>query len=535
MKYSFFTACGFILLIILLACGVFSLCLTLFELWGGRSDLLQIFLRSLVLLCGVPLAFLLSAGWWALSCEGRMLSPLTALITALVVLLLAGGLRVFGAFFGSISGMPQPVLLEWGLSLGFSLFAGWLIPCKFAVPATWLRRYVPLLLLPPLLCLIVLSFYLVFVDPVLGFWLQTIFPWAAGAWGLFVLGFLLGTKKAAPAQERRHGLVVAAGLVPLTALIVGVNLYVATRNTLYSAPDVPEREIDWCDYEPDRSFGNRLVRPVRPPSLRIPGERPRLGGDRTLLPLYGAAAQAVCAGQCVDSLHDSYFVSDFIELLRRDSIDVAFVDMLAAQRLSASERTLGTLVLTPVASDALVFFVHKDNPVTQLRLEQVRDMFAGKIARWSEVGGRDVKPMVFQPCGARNERALAEMVMRGQETMPPLREEFWDAAEGRFVSGAAEYRNRPDAIGYGFLWQVVRRFSPDEMHILSIDGVPPTPETIRSGRYPLSVPLVAVSKTPVQKEAEVLLRWMCGPEGQDLISRAGYVPLSGPEENRTAP
>ena len=248
MKYSFLTACGFILLIILLACGVFSLCLTLFELWGGRSDLLQIFLRSLVLLCGVPLAFLLSAGWWALSCEGRMLSPLTALITALVVLLLAGGLRVFGAFFGSISGMPQPVLLEWGLSLGFSLFAGWLMPCKFAVPATWLRRYVPLLLLPPLLCLIVLSFYLVFVDPVLGFWLQTIFPWAAGAWGLFVLGFLLGTKKAAPAQERRRGLVVAAGLVPLTALIVGVNLYVATRSTLHSVPDTPKRESLWQEH-----------------------------------------------------------------------------------------------------------------------------------------------------------------------------------------------------------------------------------------------------------------------------------------------
>ena len=535
MKYSFLTACGFILLILLLGCGVFFLCLYLvFEarIFGHVPDTLQ----SVALIFGAPLAFFIFAGrWGALACSGRMLSPLTALITAPAVLLLAGGLRVFGAFFGSISGMPQPVLLEWGLSLGFSLFAGWLMPCKFAVPATWLRRYVPLLLLPSLLCLIVLSFYLVFVDPELGFWLQTIFPWAAGAWGLFVLGFLSGTRKAAPALERRHGLVVAAGLVPLTALIVGVNLYVATRNTLYSAPDVPEREIDWCDYEPDRSFGNRLVRPVRPPSLRIPGERPRLGGDRTLLPLYGAAAQAVCAGQCVDSLHDSYFVSDFIELLRRDSIDVAFVDMLAAQRLSASERTLGTLVLTPVASDALVFFVHKDNPVTQLRLEQVRDMFAGKIARWSEVGGRDVKPMVFQPCGARNERALADMVMRGQKTAPPLREEFWDAAEGSFVSGAAAYRNRPDAIGYGFLWQVVRQFSPDEIHILSIDGVAPTPETIRSGRYPLSVPLVAVSKTPVQKEAEVLLRWMCGPEGQDLISRAGYVPLSGPEENRTAP
>ena len=116
-------------------------------------------------------------------------------------------------------------------------------------------------------------------------------------------------QKAAPAQERRRGLVVAAGLVPLTALIVGVNLYVATRNTLYSAPEHPARVIDWSDYEPDRSFGKRLVRPVRPPSLRIPGERPRLGGDTTLLPLYGAVAQAVCTGQCFGYFRDSYFIS----------------------------------------------------------------------------------------------------------------------------------------------------------------------------------------------------------------------------------
>lgn len=534
MKYSFLTACGFILLIVLLACGVLSLCLALFasSCRGSGADLLQIFLQSLVLLCGVPLAFLLFAGWWTLSCAGRMLSPLTAFIAALIVPVLAGGLWSFGSLPGGVMALH---MLAWGAPLAFSLFAGWLIPHRYALPAAWLGRYVPLLLLPPLLSLIVLSFYLAFVDPELESRLQTWLQRAAGAWGLFVLGFLSGTRKAAPAQERRRGLAVAAGLVSLAALIVGVNLYVASRNTLYSAPAVPDREIVWQAYRPGGSLGNRLVRPVRPPSLWIPGERPRLGGDTTLLPLYGAVAQAVCAKQCFDYFHDSYFINSISDFLRKDSIDVAFVDMPSAKRLSKSEKTQGKLVLTPVASDALVFFVHKDNPVTQLRLEQVRDMFAGKIARWSEVGGRDVKPVVFQPCGTRNRRALADMVMRGQETAPPLREEFWDATEGRFVSGAAEYRNRQDAIGCGFLWQVVRRFSPDEIHILSIDGVPPTPETIRSGRYPLSVPLVAVSKTPVQKEAEVLLRWMCGPEGQDLISRAGYVPLSGPEENRTAP
>ena len=139
-------------------------------------------------------------------------------------------------------------ILAWGLPLGFALFAGWLIPHRYALPATWLRRYVPLLLLPPLLCLIVLSFYLAFVDLELESRLQTWLPRAAGAWGVFVLGFLSGTRKAAPALERRRGLVVAAGLAALAALTVGVNLYVATRGTLHSVPDTPKRESLWQEH-----------------------------------------------------------------------------------------------------------------------------------------------------------------------------------------------------------------------------------------------------------------------------------------------
>lgn len=217
------------------------------------------------------------------------------------------------------------------------------------------------------------------------------------------------------------------------------------------------------------------------------------------------------------------------------SIDVAFVDMPSAKRLSESEQKLGKLLLTPVDSDALVFFVHRDNPVTQLSLDQVRDMYAGKTARWSEVGGLDMKPLVFQSGSSRNRRALAELVMRGQKAAPLLREEFWDGNQGGLVSRTAEYRNRPNAIGYGFLWQAVRQFSPEEVRFLSIDGVPPTTENSRSGRYPLSVPLVAATKAPAQEEAGTLLRWICGPEGQELIRRAGYVPLSGTENTKTAP
>ena len=132
MNYSFLTACGFILLILLLGCGVFFLCLYLvFEarIFGHVPDTLQ----SVALIFGAPLAFFIFAGrWGALACSGRMLSPLTAFIAALIVPVLAGGLWSFGALSGGV--LPRHVL-AWGVPLGFSLFAGWLIPCKFAVPA----------------------------------------------------------------------------------------------------------------------------------------------------------------------------------------------------------------------------------------------------------------------------------------------------------------------------------------------------------------------------------------------------------------
>jgi len=52
-------------------------------------------------------------------------------------------------------------------------------------------------------------------------------------------------------------------------------------------------------------------------------------------------------------------------------------------------------VKIPVAIDALVPIVHRDNPVQNLTVEQLRDIYAGKITRWSEVGGRDENIVVI--------------------------------------------------------------------------------------------------------------------------------------------
>lgn len=110
------------------------------------------------------------------------------------------------------------------------------------------------------------------------------------------------------------------------------------------------------------------------------------------------------------------------------------------------------------------------------------------------------------------------MVMHGRTTIRPLMDQ---------TASVADYRNRPDALGYAFFWRAHRLFPDGEIRFLTIDGIAPTPENIRSGRYPLTFPLVMATRQSPRREVKDLMDWICGPEGQALIDRVGFVSLKG--------
>ncbi|MDR1659800.1 MAG: hypothetical protein LBR94_05605 [Desulfovibrio sp.] len=65
--------------------------------------------------------------------------------------------------------------------------------------------------------------------------------------------------------------------------------------------------------------------------------------------------------------------------------------------------------------------------------------------------------------------------------------------------------------------------------MLSLDGVPPTPEAIASGRYPCVVDLCAVTvKNNPNPRVQPFLDWMQGPQGQELVEKTGYVKIAAP-------
>ena len=215
-----------------------------------------------------------------------------------------------------------------------------------------------------------------------------------------------------------------------------------------------------------------------------------------------------------------------LEELTLNEIDVAFGDLPAAKHFLTETAVDEVPELTPVAREALVFFVHADNPVTTLSLEQIRDIYAGKTLLWKDVGGPETEILAFQSDNKRTQQALNDMVMHGRATACPANEKY-------VPHRTAAYRNRTNAIGYDFRWRANKRFPNGEIRFLRINGIAPTPENIRSGAYPLSFSIVMATGRSPCKEVSELRNWICGPEGQALINLTGFVSISGGREENS--
>ena len=416
---------------------------------------------------------------------------------------------------------------------------GWLLAARAHFPPTFAAKFLPLLL-PPLLALGAALCCLLFfpIDIPLAMY-------ALGGviflplYALFLLAFCLRNRTREPARERRKGMLRL--FLPLAVLCVATGLtWQSVQDRTLSGDDVvPLLDWEFAErYSPHRA-DNALTLPATPPSLHLVGDLPRLDGTLAALPLYAAAFQALtCLDEDGRPLSDeARFEAEIavgwqrgdmrgLEGLADGDTDIFFGPPPSQRQLDAWRAQGLTPDVRPLAHEALVFFVQKDNPVRSLSSEQLRRIYTGEIANWKEVGGRDERILPFQHAAEdENQRMLEALVLRGEEAMPPLREDrltdphaFWPS------SIVALYRKRSNALGFGLRWYLGKWFPDGGIRPLAVDGVPPTDATLRDGSYPLTLPLCMVTCRPLSDEGRAFRDWLLGPEGRDLIRRAGYLP-----------
>lgn len=347
------------------------------------------------------------------------------------------------------------------------------------------------------------------------------------------VGTILGARRP-PRPIGRRGLTTV--LVAMAALVAVAGVQLAPHvpaGMLALRPASMEAEVPLWEYSPFDS--TRLVTPDTPPSLTIAEQFPRLDGATALFPLYAAAGQAIYRPSAQQLQEFGGFNETYLactttpkayQALINGQADAIFVLQPSAKQRAAAEAAGVQLDITPIGREAFVFFVHTDNPVTGLTLDQVRGIYSGQITSWRAVGGRDEPIVAFQrPEGSGSQTALQSLVMKDSPLAEPLREERVSGMGG-IISEVAGYRDVTGAIGYSFRWYATVMNSNPQIRLLAIDGVAPTVDAIRDGSYPLVGDLNIVTAGSTNPHLPALVSWLTGPEGQALVEKVGYVPVS---------
>ncbi|HEY5729943.1 MAG TPA: phosphate ABC transporter substrate-binding protein [Anaerolineales bacterium] len=181
-----------------------------------------------------------------------------------------------------------------------------------------------------------------------------------------------------------------------------------------------------------------------------------------------------------------------------------------------------------IARDAIAVIVNPENPVNQLTLQQISDIYSGKISNWKEVGGED-RPIVrlSRETNSGTHVYFLETVLRlsskEDKTLFSMDTLLLPSSEGIIV----EVRQNPNAIGYDGLGYV-----PHDLKMIAIaeqEGgayVLPSIPTVNDKTYPIARDLYMYTNGQPEGLLKEYLDWILSAEAQEIVAELGFVPVN---------
>ncbi len=167
------------------------------------------------------------------------------------------------------------------------------------------------------------------------------------------------------------------------------------------------------------------------------------------------------------------------------------------------------------ALDGVGIVVHPKNAVTALTQTQLMAIYSGKTTNWKDVGGADQQINIY----TRDESS-------------GTREVFWEkalkkgpiAGHAHFIvsNGAMKSAVSQDPYGIGY---VSVGHIDETVKAVILDGVPPTQQTVKDGRYPVARGLYSVTKGDPSGPAKSFIDYLFSPEGQGIAAGKGFIPV----------
>ncbi|BDR57341.1 PstS family phosphate ABC transporter substrate-binding protein [Xylocopilactobacillus apis] len=321
----------------------------------------------------------------------------------------------------------------------------------------------------------------------------------------------------------------AAVLVGIVLVILVPSFLQFERGARYLgfSPDSADNltDLNIKQYQPF-TRSDKLVSLDRPSKVKISSNYPKINGATALYPTYAAMVQELYSGVTEKQAE---------QLVRVDSTPVAFdrlihkkADLIFMAQPSKSQeqeaKKAGVkLKKVKICSDAFIFFVNHKNPVNNLTVKQIQNIYQRKTTNWASLGGSFIPIQAYQRSeGSGSQTTMKSLVMKGQPLATPMRFQA-PGTMGEIIDDVAGYDNSNNAIGYSFRFYATQMKLQHDVKLLKVNGAAPTINNIKDGKYPFVADFYVITRSDQTPNTKKIVSWLTSDEGQILINRSGYV------------
>ena len=251
-------------------------------------------------------------------------------------------------------------------------------------------------------------------------------------------------------------------------------------------------------------------------SEKLSGDLPVIDGAAALVPVFNSFVYSLYPENSVkyesgdftsDSALQYHNTRGAYKGIVDGDIDIAFCAKPSDDQVQYGLDNGVELELTPIGREAFVFLVNKENPVNNLTMEQLKDIYTGKITNWKDVGGANRPINVVQ----RNQ---------GSGSQTTLEKLFGKDIASNFFGPLGA------SIGFSFRFYVEELTKHGHIKMLELNGVYPDRNNVQSNAYPIVSNFFAVTrKGETNPNVQKVLDFILSPTGQDIINEVGYVGL----------
>lgn len=189
---------------------------------------------------------------------------------------------------------------------------------------------------------------------------------------------------------------------------------------------------------------------------------------------------------------------------------------MSSRDLKEEEKANG-LKETIIAYDGIVVVTHPSNKVKDLTIEQVKDIFTGKVTNWKELGGDDMEIVVVsREDGSGSRDAFQEIV--GYSSGELVRSSIIASGNGNIKTTVATNKHAVGFISFEYI--------DPSISTVKINGVEATAENVLQQKYSLSRPFLFVHKEELLTDAgRQFIDYILSSEGQAIVAETGAIPV----------